>query len=1125
MKTPSPALRSHWPQQAFVTIVTLIGLAWVAGSYGYYRSELEETLQVEHQTLDAIGRLKSAQIEHWRAERLADATRVASNLALRQETELLLRDPARQDRLAEMQQRLQVEKMVSVYSSVLLIDPRQQTVLAGSDIREPFDAATQSLVAAAIAGNDAVISSFFRDSKGIVSIDVAVALRNAGRKPLAVVILRSRAQDYLYPLIQASSELRSSGETLLFERSPTDVVRLSDPRGRSGLALSQHIPLSRTDVAAVRAALGQQGRFQGLDDRGEPVLADLRWIPGSPWFMVAKLDLEEVVEKTRYQVALVSAIVGLSILLAAGAIAWVYRKRQSGILQNLFESERQQWEAREFFRTTLYGIGDAVITADVTGRLRAMNPVAERLTGWTEMQALGKPIAEVFRIVDAATRDEPECRITSVLRNGQVLRLADNMLLIAKDGTERPIAESAAPIRDHRGVISGVVLVFSDQVEPHTARLALGEREERLRLALSAAKQGLFDLNVQTGDATVNSEYATMLGFDPAEFRETHDAWIERLHPDDRTRVAGLYEDYIAGRRDDYQVEFRQRTKSGEWKWVLSLGSVVTLSADGRPLRMLGTHTDITERKRVIEALRQSEENLAITLQSIGDAVIATDPQGRITRMNDTAARMTGWSFTEAAGRPLSEVFQIVDALTLKPVMNPVQQVLTRQEIIELSKHTTLVSRSGAQYQIADSAAPIRDQAGKVVGVVLVFSDISEQYRVQQALRDREQRLRTIIETEPECVKVVDHDGTLLEMNPAGLAMLEAESLAEARHHTLLNFILPEYRRAFIALHQRVMRGESGQLSFEIVGLRGTRRWLETHAAPMRDASGTVAMLLGVTREITERKRAEVEKERLEAQLRQSQKMDAVGQLAGGVAHDFNNLLTVIIGRAELVLADLPESHPMRPELQQIHSAGERAAALTGKLLAFSRKQIIQLEELELNALIEGLQLMLRRLIREDIELVVVPAAGLGRVKADRGQLEQVVMNLAINARDAMPGGGTLTIETQNVDLDKAFAVGLPTITPGPHVMFALSDTGIGIDQAILARIFEPFFTTKEVGHGTGLGLSTVYGIVTQCGGAIDVQSEPGKGSTFRVYLPRTESETPKEPAERILSGSTVPKP
>ena len=274
--------------------------------------------------------------------------------------------------------------------------------------------------------------------------------------------------------------------------------------------------------------------------------------------------------------------------------------------------------------------------------------------------------------------------------------------------------------------------------------------------------------------------------------------------------------------------------------------------------------------------------------------------------------------------------------------------------------------------------------------------------------------------------------------------------------------------------------------------------------------------------EAEERQRSEV----LEDQLRQAQKVEVIGRLAGGVAHDFNNLLTVISGYTDLTLGQLPEQDPLREDLEEIRNAAQRAAELTRQLLAFGRRQILTPKVIDLNAVVAGTEKMLHRLIEEDIELVAVPEPELWRVKADAGQIEQVIMNLAINARDAMPDGGRLTLETQNVELDDAYARAHVAVHPGPYVMLAVSDTGSGMDQETLGHLFEPFFTTKGPGQGTGLGLATVYGIVKQSGGNIWVYSEVGQGTTFKVYLPRVDapldSATPLKPSASLRGTETI---
>jgi two-component system, cell cycle sensor histidine kinase and response regulator CckA len=292
-------------------------------------------------------------------------------------------------------------------------------------------------------------------------------------------------------------------------------------------------------------------------------------------------------------------------------------------------------------------------------------------------------------------------------------------------------------------------------------------------------------------------------------------------------------------------------------------------------------------------------------------------------------------------------------------------------------------------------------------------------------------------------------------------------------------------------------------------------------AYTIKDATNRILGLVGVHTNITDRKRAEAEHAKLEEQLRISQKMEAVGRLAGGIAHDFNNLMTVVLGYSEIVLNKAKENAAIVGDVEQIHKAGVRATNLTRQLLAFSRKQVLKPEVINLNDLMGEIEKMLQRLLGEDIDILLKGHPNLGHVMADKGQLEQVLMNLAINARDAMPTGGNLTLETANVDLDEEYAASHDGVVPGPHVMVAVTDSGCGMNEEVRSRLFEPFFTTKGPGKGTGLGLATVFGIVKQSGGNIRVYSEPGKGTTFRIYLPRVEKRADKDrPSSEICKPS-----
>ena len=379
-------------------------------------------------------------------------------------------------------------------------------------------------------------------------------------------------------------------------------------------------------------------------------------------------------------------------------------------------------------------------------------------------------------------------------------------------------------------------------------------------------------------------------------------------------------------------------------------------------------------------------------------------------------------------------------------------------------------------------------------------------------------RLRQAVNASGEVVMMTDPEGIFTFINSEFTRLYgysEAEVVGKTTPRILKSDRVP--RKEYADFWRALL--EKRPFHWEIVNRTKARRevTVESSVSPILDEGGNIAGFLGIQRDITERRK-------LEQQFRQAQKMEAVGRLAGGVAHDFNNLLTVINGFSDLLLSDGGLGAEQQSRVEEIRKAGERAAGLTRQLLAFSRQQILQPAVLDLNDVVSNVTKMLGRLIGEDVDLALVPAKGLSSVKADPGQIEQVLMNLAVNARDAMPEGGKLTIETANVELDQARASAYMLGKAGPYVMLAMSDTGHGMDAATLAHVFEPFFTTKEKGKGTGLGLATVYGIVKQSCGSIWVYSEPGHGTTFKIYFPAVEDARASArpfapPAERNEEG------
>jgi PAS domain S-box-containing protein len=508
-----------------------------------------------------------------------------------------------------------------------------------------------------------------------------------------------------------------------------------------------------------------------------------------------------------------------------------------------------------------------------------------------------------------------------------------------------------------------------------------------------------------------------------------------------------------------------------------------------------------TEKAKAQEALSRSEANLRAIFNNSLQAFVLIDPDGTIQALNSTAVE---WS-TRLLGRPLKEGSKIAEFV---PEAEASFRAALAGETRNLERcfHDT----DGSERWFETTHAPVVDEAGEIIGVCLNARDISTRKQAERARLESEARYRDLFDNASDLVCVTDPDGVFLYVNRAwhdAIGLPDAE-LRQRRFRDVLN---PDSRERYAEVVGRVLAGETvTHVELVLVTAADAAITVEGNLSCTLD-DGRAPLVRGIYRDVTERKR-------VEEQLRQAERMQAAGRLAGGMAHEVNNMMTGVLGFSEFLLRSFPEDDPRRGEVQEIIRAGSRASDVTRQLLAFTRQQLLHPELLDLNVVVSGVEKMLRRSLGEDHVLALKLASDIGPIRADRGQLEQVLINLILNARDAMHERGRVTIRTAGATLDEVYAqahtgVGIPA---GEYVCLSVTDTGIGMDPSIQARIFEPFFTTKPVGQGTGLGLSTVYGIVKQSDGFVWCYSEPGQGTTFKIYLPLAGAALIATPATRL---------
>ena len=752
---------------------------------------------------------------------------------------------------------------------------------------------------------------------------------------------------------------------------------------------------------------------------------------------------------------------------------------------------------------------DAIIGKDLNGIVTSWNCGAEKLFGYTAEEMVSESIT---RLIPDNRRDE-EVRILEKLRRGEEVEHFETERH-TKDGRLIDVAITASPIRDPTGAIIGASKVARDISERRRA-----DEERRLQQTMLATERELTLDGILVVDAhgrvlSFNGRFSQIWGI-PAEVLSTRSdevllgVVIDKLqHPEKFLgRVRDLYD-----RHDEFSQD-QVELKDGR---VLDRYSAPMRDPGDRYYGRVWYFRDVTERRQAEAALRHERDRAQQYLDAAEVILLALDLDGRVTLINRKGCDILGWTEAELLGRSWGEVcvpermraslegkFESLLRGDFSVVVNPVVMKTGEERLIEWRNRTLL------------------DDDGRVIGTFSSGADVTERYAAVEALRAAEERMRFALQNADVGIWDMDYTTGVLRWSE----ILETHyGLAPGTFAgTVGAFMQCVHPGDRATVQEAFEKAEKSGADFSVqnrtIWPDGTVRWLSGAGRIRLDERGDPLRGVGIFLDVTAHRT-------LEGQYHQAQKMEAIGRLAGGVAHDFNNILTVILLNTELLLADRTPDDPDRADIAEIQRAATSAAELTRRLLTFSRKEIIEPTILDVNSVISDMLAMLQRLIGEDVQVAVHLRPSLSPVKADRGQIEQIVMNLVVNARDAMPGGGSLTIETANVELDDDHVKTHLDARSGPHVALTITDTGTGMTPEVQARLFEPFFTTKEVGKGTGLGLATVHGIVVRSAGSIGVHSELGRGTSFKVYLPSAAHEgvagSVPPPSRARAGGETV---
>ena len=1063
-------------------MTSFVSLFLVLGGYLYIQHESRVIRNDKYNELKAISGLKLNQIIQWRKERIADIIALSQSPLFQDAIECSFSSKNNSALKAKLKSLLVLTKQEYKYTITFITSAKGELFLSSDTGFKTVDSITILHINEAVLQKEIIFTDFYYNkfSKQIC-LDILSPLIDKNHVPIAVLILRVDPNEYLYPLIQSWPTPSLTSETLLGRKDGDSVLFVNELRHVKNSALNLRISLSRKDVPLVKAVLGYQGIFEGEDYRRKPVLADLRPVPGTPWFLVSKVDKHEIFSELYFREVIIIAIIVILILLFGAGLAWIYHYRQRTIYKELFIKEKELHKYFEEFKTILFSIGDGLITTDTRGIIKQINQVAVQLTGWNETDAIGKPIESIFKIMDGTTHTIIDNPVHRVIQEGAIVGIANHTLLISKDGKEIPIADSGAPIRNQRGEIEGVVLVFRDKTIEYQVENIIRQSEVRLKRGEMVAKIGSWDLNLNSGMMMYSENVHNIYGISGSQM---HFSEIKKIPLTEYRSILDAAMHNLIENNEPYYVEFKiKRPDTGEIVNILSIAEY-----DMEKNCVYGIIQDVDERKKIEEKLYESEELFRNVFEgsAVGKSITSLD--GTIIT-NEAFNQLLGYSKEEISKLKWPQITHPEDAENDQKITNSIiagEKTLARWE-------KRYIHKSGSIVWVDISTTLQKDKEGKPLYFITTINDITAWKRSEEALRESEEHFRLLVENAPDAI-YIQTDYKFSYLNKAALNLYAAETHDQLIGSKIVDRVHPDFRDI---IYQRITEINeykliSPSLECKHLKLDSTPIDVEVLAVPFVYNNKNGALVF--VHDITNRKIAENELIRAKEHAEESDRLKTA--FLQNMSHEIRTPMNAIMGFSSLLIEQYNNKAKIEQYSEIITQRCNDLLDIINDILDIAKIESGQLtvnfEECSLNSLFDELSLFFKesqkRFGKHHIELNINADCDSkdSVIMTDKVKLKQILINLIGNALKFTEEGkiqAGCKHDARN------------------NLLFYISDTGIGIPADKQNIIFERFTQimngVKRLHSGTGLGLPIVKGLVGLLGGEIWLESEPEKGTTF----------------------------